>query len=401
MEKYEKPKEGSYTPQAGKPKYKIYEKIDTKKSLESIIEENIPNFITPSTSKEFIENLILIDYIISEKYKNNKSIFDEDVDFNNCPGLEALSLFFKSKNAKVYRDNSIKDELYKHLKKYYKSGNNFNKKIRISLNLRKEILQDQMTVESIIDKVINQLSKIIEVKNEDLHVVNVRKNCLLFDVFVLQPIRKSFSIVKYIVGKFNEMRFKSHKEEFKNFLREITNEHNNNNNFNFINERDESYPDEVVGEIKDVLNSYAISGTEMTPEKFDCSFDKSKGSFGYRIFRCPLKSIEKNGRTYYYPNKNCEGYGLKISDNIRRIIFDSKSDWCIVYTNILGNKAYFRINQFPGEYIEKLNEDTTITKFRLFFQCKIRNSSIIENLDGSLILDDSLVPYRLIKEHLD
>lgn len=398
--KYEKPKEESYTPEGEEiPKFKIYEKIDIAKSLESIIEKNIPNFTTPSNEIEFIENQILLDYIISEKYKNNKSIFDYNIDYNKNPGFEALSIFFKSKNAKVYYDNSISEDFFKHLKKYYRSENNFKKKIRIRLNLNEKVLQDKMKIQSIISKINSKVSKIIDVKYEDLHVTNVRKNCLLFDIYVLQPIRNASN---YIYGRINEEKFNNHKEEFKQFLREIVKE-NNQNIINFINENDENEWNDIVVDIKEKLSSYVTN--ENIPEKFDSKYDKLKGTFGRYIFFLPIPKREKtvkNGCIYYYPNKNCEGYGLRVPTQINgEKIFDN-SEWCIVYSDILKTKYYNNINQFKGGYIEKLNDDNSVTKFRLFWQCKLKISTISSiSRDGCFIADDNyIVPYRLIKENL-
>lgn len=388
---YEKPKEESYTPEGGKRKFKIYEKIDTTKSLESIIEENIPNFRKPLNKKEFIENQILLDYIISQKYKNNKTIFDHNVDSNKNPGFEALSMFFKSKNVKVYYDNSINKDFYKDFMKYYKSENNFEKKIRIRLNLEENILKDKEKIESIVNKIINKVSEITDVKNEELHVTNVRKNCLLLDIFR--------SISNYVIGKFNERRFNSHKEEFKKFLKEIVNV-NNGNNISFQNENGEDEDNIVVIDIKKILSNY-VTNEDFTPEKFDCKYDKAKGSFGRYLLFGHHNSINKNGYTHNYPNKNCEGYGLKVNKIIDgENIFKSRN-WCTIYTNIIKNKAYDSIDKFSGEYIEKKNTDKTVTKFRLFFQCKAQIDRISRALDDIIIYDDDyFVPYRLIKENL-
>ena len=399
MVNFEKPK--GEKPKGEKPKFKIYEKIDTTKSLESIIKENIPNFKCPSDGKEFIENLIILDYIISEKYKKNKTIFDENINFCKYPGFEDLSLFFKSRNLKVYYDDSISEDFYKQLRQYYKSENCFKKKIRIRLNLNEKVLQDEKKVESIVAKISDKVSEIIKVKKEDLYVTNVRKNCLLLDIFVLSITLVTLGLyVNLLIGEINEQRLIRHKEEFKRFLEEIVDE-NNGNNIHFLNQIGENESEEVVVDIKNALGNYVST---LTPEKFDYRYDKRKGNFGKFLFFFHFKFTEKNGKTYYYPSSNCEGYGLRVNRrrNNGEDIFDSRGDWCIVYSSILKDKIYYNINQFSGGYIEKSNLDNSVTKFRLFFQCKAKISSITENLDGSLIVDlDYLVPYRLIKENLD
>lgn len=391
---YEKPKKET-------SKFKIYEKIDPTKSLESIINDNIPNFKALKDGKEFIENLITLDYIISEKYKNSKSIFDDDANIQRNPGFEDLSLFFKTRNIKVYYDNSISPDFYKHLRKYYKSENNSKKKIRIRLNLNEKVLQDETKVESIVEKIINKVSQIINVKKEDLHVTNVRKNCLLLDIFILAA--GIALTIPRTIGAINEIRLINQKAEFEQCLQEIVNQ-NNGNNIHFVDRNGENEHEDVVVDIREALSHY-VTNQGFTPERFDYRYDKLKGRFGRVLFFWNCESTKKNGNTYYYPNKNCEGYGLKVPEE-RLIINDEhifkSGNWRVVYTNILKNKYYYKINQFSGEYIEKRNNDNSIKKFRLFFQCKARVPSIVENPDGSLITDDDyLVPYRLIKENLD
>ena len=382
---YEKPKKET-------SKFKIYEKIDPTKSLESIINDNIPNFKAPipnfkapSDGKEFIENLITLDYIISEKYKNSKSIFDDKANIKRNPGFVDLSLFFKTRNIKVYYDNSISPDFYKHLRKYYKSENNSKKKIRIRLNLNEKVLQDETKVESIVEKIINKVSQIINVKKEDF-----------LDIFILA----GFFPLNIAI---NEIRLINHQAEFEQCLQEIVNQ-NNGNNIRFVDRNGEDEREDVVVDIREALSHY-VTNQGFTPERFDYRYDKLRGSFGRVLFFWNWEFTIKNGNTYYYPNKNCEGYGLKVPEE-RLIINDENifesGNWRVVYTNILKNKYYYRINRFPGEYIEKRNNDNSIKKFRLFFQCKARVPSIVERPDGSLRTDDDyLVPYRLIKENLD
>lgn len=392
---YEKPKQESYTSKLGKRTFKIYEKIDTTKSLKSIIKDNITNFTHPSSDKEFIENQILLDYIISQKYKNNKTIFDYNVDSNKNHGFETLSMFFKYKNAKVYYDNSINKNFYKYLRKYYKSKNNFEKKIRIRLNLKKDVLKDKEKIESIVNKIINKISEITGIKNEELHVSNVRKNCLIFDIVHLVS-RAVNNVVGYFVGKIKEQEFNNNKEEFRDFLREICNEHNENN-IEFRNMNDEI--EDVIVDVRTVLSNYVTD--ENLNGRFDRNYDKSKGSFGRFFYLWHKESTERNGRIYYYPNKNCEGYGLKVNEILDGINIFKSNEWCTIYTNVMKNKAYDSIDKFQGEYIEKRNNDGTIKKFRVFLQCKAKFCTISVSLDHTIIFDDEyIVPYRLIKENL-
>ncbi len=406
MTEYENPNEKSFyskveTPygKASKRNYKIYEKIDTKKNIKSIIEEDIRNFKNPSNCIEYIENQILLDYIISEKYKNSKTIFDDEYIFKKNPGLETLLSFYKSKN--FYYDYNINNELYSHLKKYYNSKNIFEKKIRIRLNVGENILKDHQKIEYIIEKIIDKISSITNIPNEDLHVANIRKNCLLLDIFYAfkRGIRNAYEI---IIGKINERIFNHHKEEFKQFLRNIVNDvDRNNNNINIINNDNNVYEDNsVVVDLRNILAHYIIP---ININIFDCRYDKSRGSFGRYFFFFHRDFVEKNHQIYYYPNRNCEGYGLRVNTRINgEDIFDPSGDYCIVFTTLSKDQIHYRIDEFSGGIIEKRNNDGTRKLFRLFLQCKVKRSRIIWSLDNNLIVEERfLIPYRLIKENLN
>ena len=112
--------------------YKIYEDIDSQKNLRTLIKDNIINFKNPSNDKEFIENVIILDHIISEKYKIPTPI-DREIFLNNP--MNELLVFFKNQKYNVFIDYSIDDELYSHLLKYYFNKNTYNKKVRIHLDI--------------------------------------------------------------------------------------------------------------------------------------------------------------------------------------------------------------------------------------------------------------------------
>ena len=401
---------------ASKRNYKIYEKIDTKKNIKSIIEEDITNFKNPSNSIQYIENQILLDYIISEKYKNNKTIYDDEYiyeKYNKNQGLENLlpyiSLetllpFYKSKN--IYYDYNINNKLYAHLNKYYYSENIFKKKIRIRLEVGENILKDHKKIEYIIEKIIEKISSVTHIPNEDLYVVNVRKNCLLFDIFYAIK-KKIGDVFKYIIGKIED-KFVTHREEFIQFLRNIVNDvDRDNNNINIINNINNNnyYEDHpVVVELRNILDHFIIPNMNIFYFSFfDDKYDKRRGSFGRILWLFHIDRVVKNGRIYYYPNINCEGYGLRVNRIIDgEDIFDPSGDYCIVFTTLNRDQIHYKIDEFRGGIIEKRNNDETFKLFRLFLQCKIKRENIRWGDGNNLICENGLlIPYRIIKENLN
>lgn len=397
--------------------YIIKKKIDTSKDLKSIIEENIKNFKNPLTEQEFVENQILLDYIISEKYKNSDKIYDTIYRKINKehPEMKKLLGFCKNNKINIYFDKSIDADLYSHLKKYYFNQNTLNKKLRIKLEINEKILSNPKKIESIIEKIVIKLSKITKIPIKELYVTNIRKNCLIFDIFRLgiNWIRNIINNISSNNYGFPDEVLSQHRDEFINFLKEIENENirvvDTNEHANANPNVNDDYRAQIQGIIQNfVINPNTLEAYE--PEViFDFRYDKEKGEFG-RIFSIfnfinkYKKSKIKNGKIYYYPNENCEGYGLRINRN-DDIFSPDGNYWCTVYTNLKKNEWSYKMDGISGDIIEKRYPDGTRKQFKIFFQCKIRQTSLRENQNGIIEEfngnpDDDIIPYRIIKEHL-
>lgn len=196
--------------------FKIYEKIDEKKDLKQNIEIDLKNFNKPKNKVEFTENQIKLDYIISEKYKGKEinDKFDKMKEYEKYPAMKDLLGFYKKKKCKVYIDNSIDQELSHQLQKYYSSEDILKNKIRICLNIDKEKLKDLEVVKNIIDKIVKKISTITKIPETNLKVTNIRKNCLLFDIYYV--FRRG---IKFIIGLFNNIP--QNLNELRQFLRNI------------------------------------------------------------------------------------------------------------------------------------------------------------------------------------
>ena len=235
-----------------------------------------------------------------------------------------------------------------------------------------------------------KLIEITKIPSEDLCATNVRKNCLILDVFwwiISIPHR----ILKMIKDSFSE-RINSHLNEFIDFLNQIEGENI------LINENNEDR-----AQILNVIQNFVINREVI----FDRRYNKLKGEFGLRFSVFGLinfykDSTEKNGKQFFYPNENCEGYGLRINNN--EDIFNGRGrEWCMVYKNLMSDEINYRINGISGNIIEKRNNDGTLKQIKIFYQCRIRQESLLENLNGTLIFTggpNDIIPYRIIKENL-
>ena len=177
------------------------------------------------------------------------------------------------------------------------------------------------------------------------------------------------------------------------FLQQIKNEKGNQ----YLSNEDEI-------EIKLIIDNLILN-----PEYyFDGRYDKRKGDFGLRHFLFigyHMDSIQKNGKTYYYPNERCEGYGLKVHcqdiDNHHFFcgdIFDPNGQWCIAYSNLSKSRISYRIpNVRPDLFFYKNR------RYSLLFQCKVKISEIINEEDDNITLSNKnyVIPYRLLKEDID
>jgi hypothetical protein len=374
--------------------FEVYEKIDEKKNLQQNIEDDFKNFNKPKNEIEFIENQIKLDYIISEKYKKKEinDKFDKMKKYKNYPAMKDLLMFYEKKKCKVYIDESIGQELSSQLQKYYSNENIFKNKIRIHLSIGKEKIKDLKVIKSIIDKVVKKISTTTNIPENNLKVTNVRKNCLLFDIFYICR-----RINKFIISIFDEGNLGQHTEELRQFLENIEREMGNNI----------LMPEDIQRkiEIRRIIDHIVFNPRYYFNERFN----KGRGDFGLRHFLfIPYhkESIDKNGRTYYYPNENYEGYGLKVHCNVIennhfccQDIFDPRGDWCIAYTNLIRSKISYRVNNVRPEVLY----DNNNRGYRLVYQCKIKRSKI-ENDRGDLITlsnNDYIIPYRLLKEYID
>ena len=234
-------------------------------------------------------------------------------------------------------------------------------------------------------------------------MVNVRKNCLLFDIFYAIK-KKIGDVFKYIIGKIEDI-FVTHREEFIQFLRNIVNDvDRDNNNINIININNYYEDHPVVVELRNILDHFIIPNMNIFYFSFfDHIYDKRRGSFGRILWLFHIDSVVKNGRIYYYPNRNCEGYGLRVNRIIDgEDIFDPSGDYCIVFTTLNRDQIHYKIDEFRGGIIEKRHNDGTFKLFRLFLQCKIKRENIRRGDGNNLICENGLlIPYRIIKENLN
>ena len=185
------------------------------------------------------------------------------------------------------------------------------------------------------------------------------------------------------------------RNELIEFLKQIGNEKENQ----YISYEDE---DKIV--IRQIINNLILNPDAY----FDGRYDKRKGDFGLHHFLfIPyyMNSIQKNSKTYYYPNERCEGYGLKVHcqeiDNHHfccKDIFDPNGQWCIAYSNLSRSRISYRIpNVQPDQFLYNNR------RYSLLFQCKVKISEILSEKDDNIILNNEnyVIPYRLIKEDID
>ena len=61
------------------------------------------------------------------------------------------------------------------------------------------------------------------------------------------------------------------------------------------------------------------------------------------------------------------------------------------------------MNSINGDYFKKRNNNDIKENYTLFYKCKIKKSRMVPNAKGNKIFadDNSMIPYRLIKDHLD
>ena len=391
----------SNSPERGN--YKINKKIDVNKNIKLLIED-IKNFQNPKDEKEFTENLILLDYIISEKYKNKKELnFDNDYVKNN-PGMKDLLLFFQKKNCKfckncscqnclncrnckVYIDDTIDEKIYFQLQKYYFNKKAFENKIKIHLNIDiNKIKLDGDKLKEIIDKFTDKISDITKIPKKNLCVANIREGTISWNI-ILDVYRCSFRQNRFTQLQENELRA---------FITDIKNN---------LGQQSEINEDDIV-KIESNLEHYV-----QPINIFNKDYDKKRSDFGicsFSIIPFLKRHIEykiKNERKYYYPNQRWEGYGLIVENED---IFKPESDWCIVYCNLTKEDINYKIDNVKKDSLSVYENGGTgrQIRFSLLFQCKIKISEI-RDINGHIEFinpmqkDQYLIPYRLLKEHLD
>lgn len=337
-----------------------------------------------------------MDYITSEKYKKTELNLNDTHKFKN-PAIKDLLMYYKKKNCKVYIDKTIDDNLYSQLQKYYFNENAFKKKIRIHLNIDNNILNDENKVKNIIEKIINKISEITKIPKKDLYVTNIRKNCLICDIIHIIHISRNvndfcYYFDKLCVGELNEELINRNRIELRIFLQQIERELGN-----------QDISDEAKYEIQKIINNVMVNQDKY----FNSSYDKRRGYFGLRHFLfIPYHkdSIQKNGKTYYYPNERCEGYGLKVHCQDHFYcddIFNPNGQWCIAYSNLSKSRISYRIRNVQADQLF----DNNNIGYRLLYQCKVKKSEIINEENNNITLRNNnsnyVIPYRLIKEHID
>lgn len=381
--------------------YKIYEDIDSQKNLTTLIKDNIINFKNPSNDKEFIENVIILDHIISEKYKIPTPI-DREIFLNNP--MNELLVFFKNQKYNVFIDYSIDDELYSHLLKYYFNKNTYNKKVRIHLDIDIDIIKnlgkDKLT--KIYNKIVDAISDITKFPKENLYVTNNRKGSWICDLFYT---------TFYLPFKFNKPDI----DRLQNVLDDILRDLRNNTTHQNINIADRI-------RIIDNLRNFAIRPTDAISNIrelfYDPRYNKKRGEFGIaywlNIFKYHIKFKEKNRRNYYYPNNSdkWEGFGLKIHDNYqigethfsKTDIFNSDGNWYNAYANLPLRRISYKTDDLrDSNLVFDEIVDGKRKLFSLIWQCRIHRNYIRNNDESDIRLSDNrfIIRYRLLKEHID
>ena len=273
--KYGTPK-GEETPRGEEINYKINEKIDFNKDLKQIIDENIKSFKAPKNTKEFIENQISLDYIISQKYKN------KEIDYNkinkiykgkNYAGMKELLKFYEKKKLKVYIIDSMDPEIYNDFQKYYFNENAFKEKITIHLNIDSNKLNDEEKVKKIINRIIEKISDIIKIPKEELYPTNIRKNCLIFSIF-------PFNILRRLVKYFDRRLLENNQRELNRFLENIEREMNGDNRNNFLYNNEANYRIRI----ENIIQNIFIPHNNNQIAFFNERYNKRLGHFGLRHF---------------------------------------------------------------------------------------------------------------------
>ena len=371
-----------------KTNFTIINKIDKNKNLKELIYEYITpeSFKNPKNEATFIENRILLDQIIYEKYKDKQINFDDNIYRNNSE-MEALLLYFENKKYNVYVDNSIDQDLYKEINKYYFNDISVGKKIRLSLGINGSIIKDKDKLrDKIINPIISAIGKLTKIPKENVFVTNVRNNCLVCDIYFY-----GFPIIKEIIHNL----FRKNQKQIVTEIHQCLNE---------IDDVLENDPDllyskmENKAEIHDEIHNYVIREGFY----FDRNFDKPIGSFGlhsFWIFEWHVPYKMENDRQYFYPGQQWDGFGLIIRDFDRREIFDPNGGWCTAFLDLTKKQKRYNIR----DVIKETLYDRNNRRYSLILQCRIKRDQIFSDDNGKNIVmlnDKYVVPYRLLRENI-
>ena len=375
-----------------KTNFEIIKKIDKNKNLKELIYEYITpeSFKNPKNETTFIENQILLDQIIYEKYKDKEINFNDNI-YRNNSAMEALLLYFENKKYKVYIDDSIDQSLLGEINKYYFNQNTFGKKIRLSLGIDGNIINDK---DKLRDKVINQIileiGKLTEVPKEKIFVTNVRNNCIICDIFfyIDDLITENFPRIKEAISNL----FKKNQAvvEINNCLSQIQEslENNSNNIYNDMENR---------VEIHDIIENFVVNPGYL----FDNRFDKPIGSFGihsFWFFHWHEQFKTENGKKYFYPGRQWDGFGLVVRNHGKEI-FDPNGEWCTAFSDLMKKQKSYNVQHIFKETLY----DNNNRRYSLLLQCKIKKDQILFDDDNNNIImlnDEYIVPYRLLRENI-
>lgn len=361
-----------------KTNFTIIKKIDKNKNLKELIYEYITpeSFKNPKNETTFIENQILLDQIIYEKYKDKQINFDDNI-YRNNSAMKALLLYFENKKYNVYIDDSIDQNLFKEINKYYFNQNTFGKKLRLSLGIDGSIVNDKDKLrDKVINQIISKIAKLDNVPKDKIFVTNVRNNCIICDIFLYLKglIIKNDQIIKDIHSCLSEIQ-DSLEDESNNLYDKMENK----------------------VEIHDYIENYVVNPGYY----FNSKFNKPIGSFGIRsflFFYWHEQYKVKNEKIYFYPGNQWDGFGLKVR-KFHEEIFVPNGGWCTIYCDLTKKQKRYKIKDIFRETLYDKNN----SRYTLLLQCKIKKDQIMfdDNNNNIVMLNDGyIVPYRLLRENI-
>lgn len=375
-----------------KTNFTIIKKIDKNKNLKELIYEYITpeSFKNPKNEATFIENQILLDQIIYEKYKDKQINFNDNI-YRNNSAMEALLLYFENKKCNVYIDDSIDQNLFKEINKYYFNQNTFGKKLRLSLGIDGSIMNDKDKLrDKVINQIISKIGNVTNVPKDKIFVTNVRNNCIICDIFlyVKDLIKEKAPKIKEAFS--NLFQKKQIVVEIHECLSQIQDSLENESNNLYDKMKNKV-------EIHENIENYVVNSGYY----FDSNFDKPIGSFGIRsflFFYWHEQYKVTNEKKYFYPGKQWDGFGL-IVRNFNEEIFDPNGGWCTAYCDLTKKQKRYKIQDIAKETLYDRNNK----RYSLLFQIKIKKDQIMSDDNNNNIVmfnDGYIVPYRLLRENI-